>query len=66
VPSHSGNVDAATDADTLALADGDAVALTEGVTDGVTGGATGATRVELTLGTKPSNDGDAHCVELMA
>jgi hypothetical protein len=72
VPLHSGRDDgdgvgeALADTDGLALTENDDVTLTDDVTDGVAGGGIGATRVELETGVRPRNDGDAHCVELMA
>ena len=62
VPLHSGGDDGdgvgepVADTDELTVIDHDAVALTDGDTDGEGRGGLSATRVELTLGARPSND----------
>ncbi len=62
VPLQSGNDDGdcvgepLPDTDELRVTDCDVDALTDGVIVGVVGGGTGATRVELALATRPSDD----------
>jgi hypothetical protein len=62
VPLHSGSDDSDGVGEPLAATD----ALTDGVIDGVAGGGAGATRVELALGARPSNDALGQIVALMA
>lgn len=56
VPLQSGTDDGDDVGDGLVLCDSDAVALPDGEFDGESGGGAVATRVELALGARPSND----------